>query len=98
MDTAAKLPAPSAARCAPAAIEDTGERFIPEFAGHDLMHAEHTARYRFACRLVAPRLVAQPPSAVRAAEGGRATGRRVLDMACGVGFGTRMMADSDPTT
>lgn len=49
----------------------TGERFIPEEAGGELIEAEHVARYALAAQL--------------------APGRRVLDAACGVGWGTQWL-------
>jgi SAM-dependent methyltransferase len=51
--------------------EPTGERFIPEAMGGQLIEAEHVARYALAAQL--------------------ARGRRVLDAACGVGWGTGLL-------
>jgi ubiquinone/menaquinone biosynthesis C-methylase UbiE len=52
-------------------IDATGERFIPELMGGQLLEAEHVVRYQLASQL--------------------ASGKRVLDAGCGVGWGTAMM-------
>lgn len=51
--------------------EATGERFVPEAEGGELIEAEHVARYALAAQL--------------------ASGRRVLDAGCGVGWGTQWL-------
>jgi SAM-dependent methyltransferase len=50
----------------PLALENTGERMMPESSDRDTFW-EHVHRYAFACRFV--------------------TGKRVLDVACGEGYG-----------
>lgn len=52
-------------------LDPTGERFLPQHYGGQLVHAEHLARYRLAVQLAA--------------------GKRVLDAACGEGYGTAML-------
>ncbi|HEV2174747.1 MAG TPA: class I SAM-dependent methyltransferase, partial [Nitrospira sp.] len=49
------------------ALEDTGERMLPDSTGR-VVFWEHVHRYAFACRLV--------------------SGKRVLDIACGEGYGS----------
>jgi SAM-dependent methyltransferase len=55
-------------------LKVTGERLIPDAQAHELVAAEHLARYRWAARL--------------------ARDRRVLDAACGEGYGTAMLRDA----
>lgn len=52
-------------------LETTGERFIPETMGGQLIEAEHVVRYALAAQV--------------------ASGRRVLDAGCGVGWGSAVL-------
>jgi SAM-dependent methyltransferase len=54
--------------------EPTGERFVPEAMGGELIEAQHHARYRLAAQ--------------------QASGRRVLDAGCGVGWGAALLLDA----
>jgi len=53
------------------AIQDDGERMIPEFHHDAVVYAEHMVRYIFASRFV--------------------EGKRVLDVASGVGYGSNLL-------
>lgn len=51
--------------------EPTGERMLPDRQRGELVHAEHTSRYRYAAQFAA--------------------GKRVLDAACGEGYGSQLL-------
>lgn len=62
----------SQAQPAPDALEDTGERMVPEYHRGNLIYAEHVTRYRSALPVV--------------------EGKVALDIACGSGYGTQLLA------